>query len=149
LDSFGKERILFAHGGIPNDLKMAGDLEEYSKYFNQKIQMDTLEQGGYMKKYFENTAMGRHSIFWDRTMIALPEKDLASKLKNLGITRVVVGHTPHHEIINYYNLAFDIDVGMTPKCGRNMPAALVFKKDGIFAFYVNGVEKKLSEIDFA
>ena len=56
---------------------------------------------------------------------------------------IVVGHTPQSRIASYFNMVFFVDVGMAPAYGHKEPAAVVFKEDGVYAFYARRGEEKL------
>jgi hypothetical protein len=68
------------------------------------------------------------------------QKSIDDICKNVQVDFLVTGHTPHQDIKVYGNRIFDIDVGMTPKCGGNTPRALMFRSDGIVGFGVDGSE---------
>ena len=56
----------------------------------------------------------------------------------MGVEFIVTGHTPHRAITVYGKRIFDIDVGMTPAYGENMPQALVFSRQGILGLRADG-----------
>jgi hypothetical protein len=100
--------------------------------------------GGARKKYVENSNVDRHSIFWDRRIPGMEIPELQEMCAGLHVDHIVIGHTPQKGIKNYGNLAFNIDVGMSPKYGEGEPAAIVFKENTIVAFYARRGEKKIT-----
>jgi hypothetical protein len=60
--------------------------------------------------------------------------------QHFQLFKIIVGD----QIVSYHNRIFDIDVGMTPRYGENEPAAIVFKKDGVYAFYAQNGEFKVA-----
>jgi hypothetical protein len=61
-----------------------------------------------------------------------------------GADFIVTGHTMHKgRIANYGGRIFDIDVGMTPAYGANLPQALIASRRGIASFDAQGSEKTL------
>ncbi len=59
---------------------------------------------------------------------------------------IVTGHTWHRTIKVYRNRIFNIDVGMTPAYGENMPRALVFSRDGIAGLAADGTERHFVKV---
>lgn len=145
--NIGEEKILFVHGGIPESFEAPDSLDKYSDYFANKMAMRTQKAGGYEKKFFDSERLGVRSIFWDRRMHHMSEKEIEKSLGALELDKVILAHTPHARITNYYNRIFDIDVGMTPAYRENTPAAIVLKLGGVYAFYAGKGEEKLADID--
>ncbi len=140
---YGK-KILFVHAGLPTDLRDAKTLEQYVEEFKKYIVVDTSAAGGSLQKYVRNNLVGNHSVFWDRSFPRIDDESVAEDVvKRVGVDHIVIGHTPGTEIKNYFNRIFNIDVGMTPAYGENEPAAIVFKKKGIYEFYVDKGENRI------
>jgi predicted MPP superfamily phosphohydrolase len=143
----GEERILFVHGGIPESFEAPDSLDRYQHYFLNKMAMKTQVAGGNTKKYLESERLGEKSPFWDRRMHSMSKEAIAESLGILDLDKVIIAHTPHARITNYYDRVFDIDVGMTPAYRENTPAAIVLKLGGVYAFYAGKGEEKLADID--
>ena len=61
-----------------------------------------------------------------------------------GTDFIVTGHTMHRgRIETFGERIFDIDVGMTPAYGANLPQALIASAQGIHGFDATGRERLL------
>jgi hypothetical protein len=137
--NFQGRKILFSHADIPHDVGDRESIRVYTHNFRRRMMTASFRFGGTAGKF----APEPESILWERRFEHCDEKGIERLLKRLDVDYLVTGHTPHQEITSYFGKVFDIDVGMTPRYGANQPAALVIKKEGIFAFYVNDGEKEL------
>lgn len=141
------KRVLFVHGGIPHSLRDAPSLENYLEQFKEHVCTDSEQAGGRTNKFIMNDLLGRDSVFWDRSIPNeinnWPKEKVKEMLCSLGIDYLVIGHTNGTEIRNFHDLIFDIDVGMCSAYGGNEPAAIVFKRHGAYAFYVERGEQEL------
>jgi len=140
----GGKKILFVHGGIPREIADM-PLVEYMERFDDHVFQETQLACGATEKYLGNPLVGEHSVFWDRSMPRMVEGELRGIAEKVGVDHIVIGHTPNRagEIQNYFNLAFNVDIGMCPKYGANEPGAIVFKKDDVVAFYAEKGEQQL------
>ena len=59
-----------------------------------------------------------------------------------GVQFIFSGHTPHRAMTIYGKWIFDIDVGVTPEYGENMPQALVFTRKAIAGLRADGTGKE-------
>ncbi len=144
LARIGSKRVLFVHGGIPHQLDGCSLLENYLFDFDEHLRGGTTRTyGGAKRRYVEDEKVGRHSIFWDRRIPDMQKQELEQITKSLDVNHIVIGHTPQRVIQNYFGLAFNVDVGMSPVYGENEPAAVVFKERGVYAFYVEKGERRL------
>lgn len=137
------KKLLFVHGGIPYTIVDRQDLRDYKRRFDERIAQKTVTFSGSEQKY-DSELTSDHSVFWDRRIPkGIDETDLREMTEDLGVDFIVIGHTPQKQIVNYFDMAFNIDVGMTPRYGGNEPAAIVFKPEGVFAFYARRGEELL------
>lgn len=143
LTSVGGKSVLFVHGGIPHSLRSKTDLESYLISFESHMAEKSGTFGRTSQKFLHDEKVGSHSIFWDREIPNMSDTNIIQIANYLGVDYIVIGHTPQKEIKNYAGRAFNIDVGMTPRYGENEPAAIVFKPEGVFAFYVKKGEIEL------
>ena len=141
---FQNHDVLFVHGGIPKTLASSHDLENYLDAFSAHMQTRTVDFVRNSLKFSRDEKVDGHSLFWDRRIPRMQQQELETVLDGLGVDYLVIGHTPQLGITNYFNRAFNVDVGMCPAYGEHEPAAIVFKPEGIFAFYANKGEEKLS-----
>lgn len=142
---FLDKRVLFVHADVPEHLHYLQDVEDYRRLFQEHLADKTDPRIGSSKKY--NHELVRKSLFWERVFSTYTEDRIHSVADHLGMDFIVTGHTPHKgRIVSYFDRVFDIDVGMCPRYGENAPAAIVFKKDGIYEFYCSVGERKL--VDF-
>ncbi len=140
---FAGQKILFNHADIPKNLGSESKLQEFIKQYNERIKIPSSMLGGTDKKYGDSLLKSSRSLFWSRRFSHLNKKEIEELTKELDINFLVVGHTPHKKITVYGDRIFDIDVGMTPACGKNEPAAIIFKKDGVYEFYAKRGENKI------
>ncbi len=138
------KKILFVHGGVPDELAGPLKIQSYLQAFNAHIEGVTSLAGGPREKFFHDEKVDTHSMFWDRKILSMNEAEVNSHANRLGVDYIVFGHTPHTEIKNLFGRAFDIDVGMTPAYGANEPAAIVFKPGEVIGFYVHQGEVRLA-----
>lgn len=143
--NFAGKRILFTHADISKDIATDSGIVRYKDKYDQQMAADSAAIGS-DRKYGDTQLIKRNGLFWDRRFNYLNEDEVNEMIEKLKIDFLVVGHTPHDEIISYYDKIFDIDVGMTPAYGENVPAAIVFKKEGIYQFDVEVGEEKIAEI---
>lgn len=137
--------VLFVHGGVPYSIVDRSDLQRYHDEFSRRMSRSTVTFGS-LEKYYNADVVGKHSIFWDRRIPnSQDETEIREMAEDLNVDYIVIGHTPQKRITNYFDVAFNIDVGMTPAYGENEPAAIVFKPGGVFAFYARRGEEKLAE----
>ena len=146
LTSIDEKSVLFVHGGIPHNLKNKTDLESYLISFESHMAEKSGSFGRTSQKFLHDEKVGSHSIFWDRKISSMSDPEIRQIANYLGVDYIVIGHTPQKEIKNYAGRAFNIDVGMTPRYGENEPAAIVFKSEGVFAFYVKKGEINLGRL---
>ena len=104
--------------------------------------------GGTAMKYGDRLLTSESaSFFWCRDFGGPRLRDTAAVeaiCERAGTDFIVTGHTMHRgRIVRYGGRIFDIDVGMTPAYGGNLPQALVVSRNGIAAFDANGREKEL------
>ena len=84
-------------------------------------------------------------MFWGRSfreLASASQTQIAALCRKVGVDFIVTGHTPHRAITVYGKRIFDIDVGMTPDYGENMPQALVFSRKGIAGLRADGTSKE-------
>lgn len=134
------KRILFIHAGIPYHIENPSDLESSLSDYKKIISSDSEDNNRYFRLACNNAFSSRELIKGE-----IPKDELEETLKRANLDYIVFGHSIQEEgrIKNYFDRAFGIDVGMTPYYGTHDPAAIVFKQDGIFAFYVQKGEFKL------
>ena len=137
--NFSGKKILFSHADIPVQSGDHGSIRVYTQDHRRRMGTDSFNMGGTARKFDP----GAKSIFWERRFDQSTQPEIEELVQRLKVDYLVTGHTPHKKITSYFGRAFDLDVGMTPNYGANQPAALVIKKEGIFAFYVNDGEKQL------
>jgi calcineurin-like phosphoesterase family protein len=138
-----RKKILFMHADLTERLRDRTVLDRYLRQVRELRHVGTPAAGGTRAKYGNQLLMSSRSIFWSRSFRELEDADQKSIddiCKNVQVDFLVTGHTPHQDIKVYGNRIFDIDVGMTPKCGGNTPRALMFRSDGIVGFGVDGSE---------
>jgi hypothetical protein len=133
------KKVLFVHGGIPPRLGNGVALAQYVDDFEDHMRQTTSRMGE-EEKYFKNPMVDTSSLFWDRGLTEMPRRQLNSLVDMLGVDYVVIGHTPQDRITCYHDRVFNIDVGMF---AGNEPAAIVFKRDRVCAFYANTGEQEL------
>lgn len=143
LMDFEGTKVLFTHADVPVNAGTASSIRAFARQYREHMRNDSQVLGGTQKKYGDEAVIKGRTIFWNREFSQMRPEDIDQMVANLGVDYLVVGHTPHSGITLYSQKALDIDVGMTPRYGENEPAALVFKKDGIYGFYARSGEKKL------
>lgn len=142
---FRGQKILFTHADMPAHIETASGIRQFVQEYAHHLETTTETMGGSGVKYANERLIQGHTLFWERRFPKLTRNEMHKIVEGVDVRFLVVGHTVHPRICNYYNLAFDIDVGMTPKYGENEPAAIVFKNDGVYAHYVRSGEKKLTD----
>jgi hypothetical protein len=136
--SFEKNKICFAHAGIPEDLASRKLLNAYLWEFQEHMERYTGFRGSVLK-YFSHPLVGDNSLFWDRTLHEVPEEGLEKLAEDLNVNYIVVGHTPSEDgRIRKRGRLLAIDTGAY--LGRPL-AALVFKDNEVFAHYSEKEEK--------
>jgi hypothetical protein len=141
------KKVLLVHGGVPSALRSPEALAEYLERFEEHLETKTGPEE-HDEKYRRNPLVGRHSIFWDRSLPHGSPAESIETADKLGVDYIVIGHTPQRNgIASYGGRVFNIDVGMTPKYGEGDPACIVFRKEGIFALYARRGEEML--VDWA
>ncbi|MEK6964400.1 MAG: metallophosphoesterase [Nanoarchaeota archaeon] len=135
-------KILFTHADMPEDIVSSSAIRHTARAYIRHVETTTERFGGSQKKYADESIRGS-TIFWERRFYELDETEMQRLVEGLDAQFLVVGHSVHPRIHNYHGLAFDIDVGMTPRYGENEPAALVFAPDGIYGHYARKGEEKL------
>lgn len=118
-ESINGKEILFVHAGIPESILDRESLDSY------------LEE----EEYLDYSVPDDESILWERSIRRMTNLRARKRAENLGVDYIVHGHEPREGILCFGNSVFDIDVGMCPYFGENDPAAIVFKKDGIYECY--------------
>ena len=134
------KQILFAHGGLCADLKTRESLDKFRRSFSLK---GTGADGHQSQPDWLGWSAKQDSIFWSRKILSTSKPELERILSNLAVDLIVFGHTPVSGITSYFDRAVNVDVGMTPKCGENEPAALVIKPKDVVAFYAFRGEQPL------
>ncbi len=135
LADFNGKKVLFSHGDIPENIGSASGIRGFNRKYQYHISIDSAVIGGTHKKYSNRDLILGDTLFWERRFSNLNPVEANALLEKLKVDFLVVGHTPHQRITSYFEKIFDIDVGMTPKYGAREPAAIVFDKNGISAFY--------------
>ncbi|MBS3169916.1 serine/threonine protein phosphatase [Candidatus Woesearchaeota archaeon] len=137
------KNILFVHGGIPTSLENPQSLKHYVKDFEEHVATDSVQFGSASQKFLKHRLVDGHSIFWDRQLNSLNREEVEELVRNVGVDYVVIGHTPQEGVTCFGDHIFNIDVGMCPTYGEGEPAAILFKKDGVHAFYARRGEQRL------
>jgi len=138
-----RKKILFMHADLTEQLNDRKVLDRYLQEVKKQLQVGTAEAGGTRAKYGDQILNSSNGIFWNRSFSKFDDNNqegIDKICKSARVDFIVTGHTPHSAIKSYGNRIFDIDVGMTPKCGGNMPQALMFCSDRIVGFGVSGTE---------
>ncbi len=143
LMDFEGTKVLFTHADVPVNAGTASTIRVFAKQYREHMRGDSETLGGTQNKYGDKTVVRGRTIFWNRGFSEMRPEDIDQMVANLGVDYLVVGHTPHRGITPYSLKVFDIDVGMTPRYGENEPAALVFKKEGVYGFYSKSGEQRL------
>lgn len=134
------KQILFAHGGVCNDLQTRESLDKFRRSFSLK---KTGSDGHQSPSDWLSWSAKQESLFWSRRILSTSKPELEGILSKLAVDLVVFGHTPVSGITSYFDRAVNVDVGMTPVYGENEPAALVIKPEEVVAFYAFRGEKPL------
>lgn len=137
------QKILFVHGGIPSSLEDPQCLKDYVKDFEEHVATDSMLFASASRKFLKHPLVDGHSIFWDRQLNSLNSEEVGELVRNVDVDYVVIGHTPQKGITGFGDRIFNIDVGMCPTYGEGEPAAILFKSDGIYAFYARRGEEQL------
>ena len=138
---FAGRKLLFVHAGIPESLTSMAELDTYCHEFREYIRNHGIPP---RKAKRDIIHRGGKNIFWDRGLLDKSDSVITSVADNLGVDYMIVGHSPQSLITNRAHRLFCIDVAMCPHYeGNHIPAALIFKRDGIYAFYCPNREEKL------
>jgi hypothetical protein len=140
--------FFFTHGDVPEALLSPGAVERYGREVTLRLGARSDEMGGTGAKYGDRVfTSSTGSIFWCREFRKLAgarPAAIVSICDRAGVDYIVTGHSVHPgKIFDYSKRIFDIDVGMTPAYGGNLPQALIVSRKGIAAFDANGREKTL------
>jgi hypothetical protein len=141
--------VLFMHAGLPETYRDQDVLEGHLRWIDEHMKASTLALGGSRAKWAD---LRLAQIFWGRTFGELASASpgrLSALCGEVGVDFIVTGHTVHDSIKVYGKRIFDIDVGMTPAYGENMPQALVFSRDGIVGFGADGSERRFVPFESA
>ena len=135
--------VLFTHADLPSEYREKEALDNHLRWIDEHMKASTLGLGGSRAKWAHRRLAG---IFWNRTFGELAssgQAQIAALCRKVGVDFIVTGHTPHRAITVYGKRIFDIDAGMTPRCGGNMPQALVFSRKGIVGLRADGTGHEL------
>jgi hypothetical protein len=135
-------RVLFMHADLPEQYRDRQVLDDHLRWIEDYMKVSTVAVGGSRAKWANRRLA---EVVWGRTFSKLgsaSQADIDGLCRKAGVDYIVTGHTPHRSIKVYRNRIFDIDVGMTPACGENMPRALVFSRDGIVGLAADGTEQR-------
>jgi len=139
---FAGRDVLFTHADLPSEYREKEALANHLRWIDEHMMASTVGLGGSRAKWAHGRLAG---IFWNRTFSELAsasQGQIAALCRNVGVEFIVTGHTPHRAITVYGKQIFDIDAGMTPRCGGNMPQALVFSRKGIAGLRADGTSKE-------
>lgn len=134
--------VLFTHADLPSEYREKEALDNHLRWIDEHMKASTMGLGGSRAKWAHRRLAG---IFWNRTFGELDsgsQAQVAALCRNVGVDVIVTGHTPHRAITVYGKRIFDIDAGMTPRCGGNMPQALVFSRKGVVGIRADGAAKE-------
>ena len=137
-----RHSVLFLHADLPEKYRDKHVLDDHLRWMEDCMKMSTVAVGGARAKW-ANYRLAE--IVWDRSFSKLDrasQADIDGLCRKVGVDFIVTGHTPHSSIKVYRNRIFDIDVGMTPAYGENMPRALLFSRDGIVGLAADGTEQR-------
>ena len=148
------KRFLFTHGDLPEAMLLSGAFSRYGVEVSRRMATSSEGMGGTAMKYGDRLLTSETaSIFWCREFGGLRFKDptaVEAICERAGTDFIVTGHTMHRgRVVSYGGRIFDIDVGMTPAYGGNLPQALIASRRGIAAFDANGGEKLLVRFEGA
>jgi hypothetical protein len=141
--NFAGKRILFNHADLPEKLDTDTQIKKWTGKYRRAMEMPTVVHGGTDHKFGNRDLIIEGGLFWSRRYGHLTPGQVDQLMENLKLDYMVCAHTPHDKIVSYGDRIFNIDVGMNK---GNDPAAIVFKNDGIYGFYVEQGEHKV--IDF-
>ena len=140
------KNVLFVHADVPEHFNCLQDLKDYKTLFEDHLADRTYYVFGTSREKYDHDIV-RKGLFWGRLFRDYDRDSINSVADKLGMDFIVTGHTPHKgRIVSYFDRVFDIDVGMCPAYGENTPAAIVFKKDGVYGSYCGAGERKI--VDF-
>jgi hypothetical protein len=147
-------RFLFTHGDLPEAMLAAGAVAQYGREVAARMAKGSADLGGAAMKYGDSLfTSARAGFFWCRDFQGLRNEAAgaaAAVCARAGVDFIVTGHTMHRgRIVSYGGRIFDIDVGMTPAYGENLPQALVASHAGIAAFDATGRETVLVPFEAA
>jgi hypothetical protein len=140
----GSKSVLFLHADLPDTLRERNALVRYLRQVAERQEQGTDQLGGTARKWGHRLFMASDGVFWNRSfgrLCAARPQEIDEMCDAVGVDYIVTGHTPHERITVYGNRVFDIDAGMTPLCGGNMPQALVLTRAGVCAFVADGSDR--------
>ena len=130
--------VLFTHADLPEKYRDREVLDDHLRWIDEHMKASTLGLGGSRAKWAHKRLA---DTFWGRSFCELASASqiqIAALCRKVGVDFIVTGHTPHRAITIYGRRIFDIDVGMTPEYGENLPQALVFSRQGIQVLRADG-----------
>ncbi len=140
--SVNKKKILFVHGGVPyKTINDRESLDAFATEFTRHMRVRSSTQITEARaKYLNSTVVDGRSPFGDRGSPQMDEESVRTLTAALGVDYIVIGHTPQENgcIAVYHQRIINVDVGMSQCYGENVPAAVVFKNDGVHGFYADG-----------
>ena len=134
--------VLFTHADLPAEYRDQDVLDNHLRWIDEHLRASTLGLGGSRAKWAHRRLAG---MFWGRSFTELAsasQAQIAALCRKVGVEFIVTGHTPHRDITVYGKRIFDIDVGMTPAYGENMPQVLVFSGKGIVGLSADRTKKE-------
>jgi hypothetical protein len=134
--------VLFTHADLPAAYRDEAVLDDHLRWIDEHMKASTLGLGGSRAKWAHRRLA---DMFWGRSfrdLASSSQTQIAALCRKVGVDFIVTGHTPHRAIKVYGKRIFDIDVGMTPTYGENMPQALVFSRQGILGLRADGTGKE-------
>lgn len=142
------KRFLFSHADVPEALLADQALGRYGMDISFRMQARSDDMGGAELKYGNRVfTSSQGSLFWCRDfrrLVGARREAIARICERANTDFIVTGHTMHPgKVVAYGDRIIDIDVGMTPTYGGNLPQALIATQRGIAAFDANGGERLL------
>ena len=146
------KRFLFTHGDLPEAMLSNGAFSRYGMEIAARMAARSDDMGGTAMKYGDRLLTSESaSFFWCRDFAGfrfMAPAAVEAICKRVGTDFIVTGHTMHRgRIERYGGRIFDIDVGMTPAYGGNLPQALIVSRKGIAAFDAKGREEVIVPFD--
>jgi len=134
--------VLFTHADLPAEYRDEAVLDNHLRWIDEHMKASTLGLGGSRAKWAHRRLA---DTFWGRSfreLASASQGQVAALCRKVGVDFIVTGHTPHRAITVYGDRIFDLDVGMTPAYGQNMPQALVFSRQGILGLRADGAAQE-------